>query len=637
MAHLISKDGIARRDVPEAWLAANAKIMDYAVRVSGRHYVAVKCGPGLAAEAGTAQFVPALGEIHISTDVLAPGLKPAEVAMNDELFRSRFPLLVGGLLHELAHERYSRWVPRDLAKDAAEGRFKGRLSEVLVALEESRIEKRLISRYATAKQYLPAIVFDLLGREFKGGSDPYSASIALALILGRVEAGTIGVRDAKPFRDLIETHLSNEQIEAALGLVREYHDLPFHEWADLPLDAMESIARRWLDNLGDDPDAEQDGGTAVLVAHDHGSEGEGEGAGGAEGDGEGSEGSGEGEGTEGDLGAAVREAAASAKHDKAMDAADKAKRIRVSRDKAARVADAERREAAAEVASEVFQPGVGAAGDYGSAGRASRINWREPKGDERAAATILARKLAKAVFVEPFRAKAPMAKPGKRLRGRAAVQRKVQEQQGRIPNAKQWEGKVRHLTDEVPVKVGVVVDISGSMNALAEPLAVTGYVVGNAVEKAGGLYSQVVFGASATGVVRAGRKVNAVPHVLPADPWENIKDAVLAVDADLDLIDGEGARILIIASDGAFVNSSQQAWADTMFPLMAQKGVVLVHMDFENGWIMRNADTPYHPRHGNPFPPLEVPRGADPRTVANLLGDKIIETIKQQKAVRQYA
>ncbi len=618
MVHVF-KDGIPHREVPDAWLPAAAALNDYVSRVAGMPYLATKIGPGMAAEAGTAQYVPSIAEVHISSDVLAPGMAPDECKPADELFRSRFPLLIGGLLHETFHARYSRWVPRDLTRNEAEGRFKGRKNDVLVALEESRIEKRGVRRYTTAQQYLPAIVFDLLSREFTGGDDPYSASILLSLILGRAEAGIIGKRDAKPFRDLIEVHLSAEQIEAFLGLVNEYHALPFRKGEDLPLDEMESIANRWLEVLGDDPAEEGEKAPSVLLIH---SEGDGEGEGGS-GDSEGAEGS-----EDGDMAKAAREAAAEAKHDKAMDAADKAKRIMDRREAEARHADAERREEADKVAERVFnQKGIGKDGHI--AGSRSRLKPRDPSAAERAAATLFAAALSKVRHFEPARTKVKTRMPGKRLNGRGAVARRVEEAQGRVPTAPQWINTKRAMTDEPPLKIGVAVDVSGSMNALAEPLALTAFIVGNGVEKAGGEYAQVVFGNTATGVVKAGRKVTKVPFVRPMDGMEAIKPAVLALDSELDLIDGEGIRILIVASDGCFVSDDQQRWADVMFPKMVEKGVILLHPDFEGGDLGAGYYNAYNPRHNNPIPPVVMPTHATPQEQARFLGNEIIKIVER--------
>ena len=632
MAHIITrtKDGMPRRDVPEAWLPATANATEYAIRVSGKHGIAVQVGPKIAAEAGTAQYVPSIATIMLSSEVVIPGARPEDVVFTDELFRARFPLAVGALLHETAHARWSRWTPIDLTRGEATGRFKGRKSEVLTLLEESRIERKLVDRYATARDYLPSIVFDLLQKEMKGGgSDAYTASVIVALILGREVAGIIGTRDAKPFRDAVSPHLSDEQIETLLGLVGEYHALTFDRWAPLPLNDMESIANRWLETLGDDPAEEAEGAVTVMVMHSEG-EGEGEGSGGGS---EGSEGSEDGE-DEGGLAQQARDAAAEAKHDKQMGAADKVKRIRERRADEGRKAMAERKDEAEHVADEVFRPGVGADGGAHEVASRSKLRPRDPRPEERAAATIFSKALAKVRTIEPARTTVAMSRPGKKIRGNALLARKAARDRGQLGrDVKIWEGRKREFTDEPPLKVGVVVDVSGSMRELAEPMAVTGYIVGNGVEKAGGEFSQVVFGTKATGVVKAGRKVKHVPYVSPRDSWENIKEAVLALDHDLDLIDGDGARVLVLASDGLFVRSEQHAWADTMFPAMVARGVTIIHLDFENGRLEHDyAHSHYNARHNNPIPPLVVPTGASPQEVAKLIGDKIIAEVKKANA-----
>ena len=652
MAHLVTKDGVARVRVEEEWLPATARLNDYVARVAGLPHLAVKIGPTLAAEAGTAQFYPPLAEIQMNSTVLAPGMDPRECNPQDDLFRARFPLLMGALLHETAHARYSRWVPRDLSEGEAEGRFKGRLTEVLIAAEEGRIEKRLLRRYATAGQYLPAIVMDLLAREFHGGDDPYSASILLALTVGRAEAGTITHRDAKPFRDLIGEHLTDEQMDTLLGLLSEYHALKFRKHEDLPLDDMESIATRWLESLGLDPAEEAEGATMVLIAHDDG-EGTGEGDEAADGDSDGSgegdegegegEGSGEGEGKEaaerpskdGGLGKAARDAAESIKHDRQMDAAEKVKAIRFKRSKDEVKDAAERREEAADERDKVFgRKHVGDHSGGATVGHHSRLQPQKPEAAHMVAGTVFARKLGKVMLVEPHRSKAPMVKPGKRLRGRGAVQRRVQERRGQIPTARQWEGTVRHMTDELPLRVGVAVDISGSMNALAMPLATTAFVVGNGVEKAGGTYAQVAFGAGTSGIVKAGRKVSTIPFVHPADPWEDIKGAMLALDGELDLVDGDGVRVLVVASDGLFVQRGQHEAADKMWPEWSAKGVVILHLDFEDGMVMRNAGGHYNAPHNNPRAPLVIDPDLPPAKIAEIVGDAIIAEVAAEQARR---
>ena len=80
---------------------------------------------------------------------MLPGVKPEDVHPHDELFRARHPLFVGALTHEAAHARYSRWVPKDLFI-RGQPQFTPRKNDVLVALEESRIEKRILRQVRRA-------------------------------------------------------------------------------------------------------------------------------------------------------------------------------------------------------------------------------------------------------------------------------------------------------------------------------------------------------------------------------------------------------------------------------------------------------------------------------------------------------
>ena len=96
MAHIL--EGSAKRvDVPDAWLPATAKLTDYAIRISSNHRVAVKIGPGLAKESGTAQYSPFTKVIEIDSNVLAPGLRGDSVDPNDQVFRAANPMIMGGL------------------------------------------------------------------------------------------------------------------------------------------------------------------------------------------------------------------------------------------------------------------------------------------------------------------------------------------------------------------------------------------------------------------------------------------------------------------------------------------------------------------------------------------------------------
>ena len=166
--------------VADEWLAATAAATQFAIRVADREDIAVKLGPGFAAAAGTAMFSPALAEIEVDTDVMLHGVDPEEVHPGDELFRARHGLFVGSLVHEAAHAAHTRWVPKDLA----DADFTRRKIDVLVALEESRIEKRILEDHPRYRSALGSIVFDLIGKDFTLSEDAYGAN-ASPLYLGR--------------------------------------------------------------------------------------------------------------------------------------------------------------------------------------------------------------------------------------------------------------------------------------------------------------------------------------------------------------------------------------------------------------------------------------------------------------------
>jgi hypothetical protein len=295
MKHLVLGGGGKIPVVPDPWLPATAAATEMVAEMTQRADLAVKIGPGLAEEAGTAQFNPHLALVEADSNRMLPGVRPEDVMLGDDLFRARHPLLLGALAHESAHARYSRWVPQYLMDT---GIFTKQQIDVLVLLEESRIERLMRAYYPKCTPWLPAIVFELLAKDFTISDNAYGAAATAALILARVDAGTITKTAAQPFRKAVLTVLDAPTLGTLEGLWQEYHRLAFVDGGDLHHDEMRSIARRWLAALNLDPD-----GDAGEDASGLGEGTEGEGAdGGESGEGESKEeqeqGQGQGQGQE---------------------------------------------------------------------------------------------------------------------------------------------------------------------------------------------------------------------------------------------------------------------------------------------------------------------------------------------------
>ncbi len=630
---LVAHISFARRDhgpaVADEWLAATAAATQFAGRLAGRPELSVKLGPGFAAAAGTAQFAPHLLEIEVDTNVMLPGVKAEDVQPSDDLFRARHPLFIGALTHEAAHARYSRWVPRDLMFEGSP--ITPRKLDVLVALEESRIEKRILRRYSAMKGALGAIVFDLLGKDFKVSDDPYGASIAAALTLARVDSNSITEAEAKPFRAIISEKLDDATLDALRVLWREYHALPFPEDEPLPLDEMDSIATRWIEALGMDASDEGDEGMVCEFAMEGEGEGEGEGGGGA--------GSGEGDGEgEGEMERKLKDAAAGAKHDKDMEAAEKVGDIKAKRRAAQREADRARHQKGKVAAKDAYgSPGnpaptgrEGGKHGYAHVG-GSVVGWRKPTDKERAAGVRLSRLLEKVIYSDRKVAKVRQVAPGGRLHGRGQVQRVAQKAAGQRPTAAGWVAKKRTHVDEPKVRVGVLLDVSGSMSAQARIAGSMAYAMGNAVERVGGEFGMVLFGTDILGLVKPGQKLDVAPDITASCGWENFSKAFYALDHEMDLVDGDGLRVLVLLSDGVFVQGSEEKAADAILPMLASKGVVIIHVDID-GDVVNGRYEMYNPRHNNPFQPVTISRRMDPVAAVYLVGEHLLDSIKKFKS-----
>lgn len=586
--------------VADEWLAATAAATQYVGKIAGMAALAVKLGPGFAAEAGTAQYSPALFQIQVDTDVMLPGVKPEDVLPADELFRARHPLFIGALTHEAAHARYSRWVPKDLP-------FTARMIDILIMLEESRIEKRMLRRRPSARTALGSVVFDLIGKDFKVADTAYGASVAAALTLARVDAGSILPTEAKPFRAIIAETLDDATLDTLRGLWCEYHAMPFIHGEPLDLELMESIARRWLEALGMDADSSDDSGD------DLGFMGEGIGEGDSDSAGDGTS-------------ERIRAAAASAKHSKDMASEDEVGRIKAARRAAQREADNERRAQAVKAASDAF----GAHGAGPSHGTTSHVRWRKPSDRERAAGVRLSRLLEKVIYSDRRVAKARQVEPGGRMHGRGQVQRAAQKAAGQHASAAGWVAKKRTHVDEPRIRVGVMLDVSGSMHRQAAIAGSLAYAAGNAVERVGGDFAMTIFGENAQGLIKPGQKLEQAPVIAAVDGWENFTDGFHALDGALDLVNGDGLRVLILLSDGVFVKAPEMAKADAVLPMLANKGVVIIHVDLD-GNASEGYFSGYNPKHNSPYPTVVIPSRTDAVAAVNIIGEHLLDSIKKFK------
>ena len=222
---------------------------------------------------------------------------------------------------------------------------------------------------------------------------------------------------------------------------------------------------------------------------------------------------------------------------------------------AARRAAAKAREAATrrhtqDAAATVFTPPPTHAG---ASGAATRATWttRPPTPAERAAARRLARQLRAASYRDRATTSVTFPAPPGRLQVRAALAADAQRAAGLRPTAKPWARTVHRHVPSPPLKVGIAVDVSGSMQPFAKPLASTAWIIAQAAAWSDATAATVCFGEQVTAVTRPGQVPTHVREFHANHATELFYQAVDALDGALGLSRaGGGARLLVVISDG---------------------------------------------------------------------------------------
>lgn len=686
MGHLaFDSTGKVHKGTPDAWLPVAAQIADYARSFAGRGDIVANVGPDIGGPYATACWSPRLADMDVNTDTCLPGYAPDRVDFHDSVFQLGALPFVGAVTHEAAHARWTCWVPADLVvrKHGGYEAWNQATIEVIIALEESRIEKLAVEKDPSKRAALAQCALSIVLNDFRVNTTLFGASISLALTVGRY--AILSTDEVERFRALVAPHLPLGLMPRLEALIREYHALPAHT-AKLgtPSSAffasMFSIAERWLIAIretaaeieaeaareADEPEAPEaesegagepsDGAAGAASGEgaastaggwsstdtaedDEPAEGSPAAEAGAESDesdaddepdaespdeaGEASEDADAepeapaeprdteqpqpdlrsgipGEDTEaetvvvivlddadadddadgdaddetaGSLADAIRDAAGEAAMDREGEALDeRAEQVR-DRKIADRAADKARRGEAAAVADKRHGEGKDGFARYADL---RKMTARKPEPGERIAANRLAGILERITFHDRAVRKVDRVLPGGKLRPRAAVARAADRDRGGRAEVAIWRAKERRHTAETPVTVGILTDVSGSMGSNVVPSAVTTYVVSQAVATIEGKCATAIFGNNGYLVNRAYERNIEVQPWQARESTEAFREGALLLDHELSLLDGEGARILIVFTDSELVNPADAEYARTFMRLCKQKSVAVI-------------------------------------------------------------
>ena len=213
-----------------------------------------------------------------------------------------------------------------------------------------------------------------------------------------------------------------------------------------------------------------------------------------------------------------------------------------------------------EIARQVFSK---SSGPGEASTRSQLVEKRSPNGQERNSAVKIAKALERAKYRERGAIEIGSIVPPGKLNTRKIIQAKALEQKGIFTQPKAFSKKVRKHTDEPELSVGVMVDISGSMSSAMNPMASTAWIMGEAVRRVQGRCAMVYFGSDVFPTLKAGQRLKEVNVYSAPDGTEKFDRAFRALDGALNLLNGEGARLLVVVSDGHYTSDemeSAKAW-----------------------------------------------------------------------------
>lgn len=549
MSHFGNTSGV--KHTPSEWLAVGSQVGQLVNNWAERDDLVVYLGADLkSGETSIALFDPRVAEIEIHAKNAFGIADPKWVGdLNNRDEQYEFPKATGAILHEALHARFTLWDLEKAGKELSENENKA-----LHLLEESRIEALGVLTFPDNRDFLRASAMEIvLGELDEEALATMSGTRAFAqvgaLVGARIDAGVLDKRDVGEVLAFAVDNLGQELYDQLRAIWRKAQNYTAHKNAE----PLYELAREW----------------ELLVSEREKEKGEGEG---------------EGEGMGEALAKALAEIIAESADETSFRANDSLAQQEQSEkwaDQAKeRNADGKRREQGKVEQGKVFAKSSGEQETNGSG--SALVETRKPTSAERVASVKVGQLLEKAKYRERDVTTVRSVLPAGRLRTRALVQGKALESKGVFTPVEAWEHKTRKHTDEPTLTIGVMVDISGSMGMAMNPMATTAWVLANASRRVQARTAMVYYGSGVFPTLRLGEKLDEVRVWSAPDGTEKFDQAFRALDSHLTLLDSQGAKMLVVVSDGQYTTEESKkarAWAQEC----ERKGVAVLWLTFDRG------------------------------------------------------
>jgi hypothetical protein len=538
MSHFGQETKISRT-TPTEWLAVGAKIgelvNDWALRSDLVAYVGERAAVDFGAPA---LFDPTSAEIEVNTSVAFGFVDPEDVGdMTERRQQFEFPKASGAILHEALHARFSTWDMREAMRQLSKNEYKA-----LHLLEESRIEALGVRAFPNNRSFLRSCALEIVLGDMSSESLSKLTQVRqvaqlLGLTYARVSAGVLTTNDVAPLREIVEATIPAKKLDALRGIWLEFQGLD----ARVSEPRMLELAREWervISETSEEAGEPQQGDDSVQAG----------------------EGDGSGSSSEAlrEIAEAIRDALAEAQENAELGAMEDVEEQQTKEEYQETVA--KQQDTASEIrdhkniASKVFSNG---SGDDTGKTHSRVIDTRPATAEERVSAVRIGQALEKAKYRDRVRIEAHSATPPGRLRTRALVQANAYRERGVLAQTEPWNRVQRKHTEDPNLTIGVMVDISGSMRKAMEPMASAAWILSEATKRVQGKVAMVYYGEDVFATLKAGQHLDKVTVYSAQDGTEKFDKAFQALNGSLNLLNGSGARLLVIVSDGHYTQDEE--------------------------------------------------------------------------------
>jgi hypothetical protein len=524
-------------------------------------------------------FNPASAEIEVCiSKAFGTGTTAKEVGeLTQRKNQLKHAVATGAIFHEALHARVSRWSLEQASKDLTprELRF-------MHSLEESRIEYWGCKFVPQNRTLLRACAIEIVIGDLESHIENVSkvdAAASLALLtLARVDAGVLDQRDIVDSVQKILTEVLSEEVITKLRAIwKDFQNHQDHANAlplyDLTREFLKVLDER-KEETGEEEGQEPEGGCEKP-----GGEG-----------GEPGTGTGKGQPTPEqiqdfkDFIEKVKDAVQDIKEqvqianqtdlDDELDSEERKEEVEAREQKANQQKENKKE------SDKVFENTGTDSHITTGISRSRLVESRSPSGDEVASANRIANALRKAKYRERSQTRIGSVVPPGRLRSRAVVQGQAQKARGIHTPVEAWRTTKRKTTEDPTLNVGIMVDISGSMRPAMTPMAITAWVMSEAVHRVQGKSAMVYYGQDVFAPLKPGQRLAKVNTFTAPDSTEEFERAFKALDGGLGLTHADGAKLLVIVSDGHY-RPDMRPKAKRLLAQADKAGVAILWLTFD--------------------------------------------------------